>query len=491
MLFRSVSQSRYHLRYVLEWGATQGNGAEVNIDQVKTSFWNLSLTISNVQVTNAEIPSQNIVAFDVLNFQMTMDALLRGKIVIEDASLMGLRFNSKRGKIGYVLPPKPIDPKSEEPSPMMRAVLKQRDLWVKNEFESSILSDVVALLQSDDLKEALNDSLKELKSQEQIDQLLQEWPEKRKLWESKLVVLKEKNTVEKLYQQAKDIKPSKEPKEILDQLKQVQEIRKKAKIEYDSYKNDYVSLTQDVTTFKNRVNSLPDLVKQDLDAIKQKLKIPTLDAKKSGQEIFQRLIYQYTGPYVPYLEKARPYWESSKKAKTERPKPASRGQGINVHFSITKGYPTFWLKKMILPSDTKKTVATDHKYALQGELKNVTTRPKVINAPIELALKGDLLSQEILGIDSLLSMDLRDNFIVRASLDIASLPVKEFSLAKSSKLQLALEQAKAKLSLAMIFAKGEMDFKTRIDLSENLWGVQTEKEAVTSSVKNSTNKQKI
>jgi uncharacterized protein (TIGR03545 family) len=473
-----------HIRFLLEWGGTQGNGAEVNIADVKTSFWDLSLKISKVQVTNAEMPSQNLVEFDALVFKMTMDALLRGKILIEDASLLGLRLNSKRAKVGRVLPPKPVEPGSDEPSPMMKAVLKQRDQWVKNELETSVLGDVVALLQSDDFKDALNESLKDLKSEQQINKLLTEWPEKRKVWESKVAEFKKNDSIEKLYLEAKAIKPSKDPKEILDQIKQVKDIRKKAKSEYENYKKEYATLNQDVTSFKNQVNSIPEIVKQDIDAIKQKMKIPSLDAKKSGQEIFQRMIHQYTGAYVPYLEKARPYWESSQKAKAERPKPSSRGQGINVHFPITKGYPTFWLKKMAISSDSKNTANKDNQYALQGELKNVTTHPKVVNAPIDLILKGDLISQEILGLNSIFSIDLRDTFLAKAAVDIASLPVKEFSMAKSNSLQLALNQAKAKMNLAMLFSKGEIDFKTKIDLSQSDWAVKTEKEKVTESVTN-------
>lgn len=473
-----------HLRSLLEWGGTQANGAEVNIADIKTSFWDLSLHIAKVQVTNAELPSQNLVEFDTLNFKMTMDAILRGKVLIEDASLLGLRLSSMRSKPGKVLPVKPKDADSGEPSPMMKAVLKQRDQWVKKELETSILGDVVELLQSEDFKQALDTAMKDLKSEEQINKLLQEWPEKRKNWESKVAGLKKQDNLNKLYQEAKAIKPSKEPKEIAEQIKQVREIRKKAKSEYETYKSQYVELTQDVSSFKNQVSSIPDVVKQDIEAIKQKMKVPALDAKKSGQEIFQRLIYQYIGPYIPYLEKARPYWESSKNAKAERPKPEARGLGVNVLFPITKGYPTFWLKKMALSSDTKNSVNAGNAYALHGELRNVTTHPKVVDKPVELALKGDLITQEILGIKSLISVDLRDVFKAQAAVDVASLPVKEFAMAKSSKLQLSLDNAKAKLNLAMLFAAGEIDFKTRIDLAQNKWSVVTQKEKVTDSVKN-------
>lgn len=473
-----------HIKKLMEWGATQANGAEVNIQNLNSSFWNLSLKIDGVQVTNAEIPAQNLIEFDDLNFKMEMDAILRGKIVIDDASLLGLRLNSLRKKPGKVLPPKPVEVENNQPSPMMKAVLKQRDQWVKNELEKSILGDVVELLQSEDLKQALNDALKELKSEQVLNQLIVEWPNKRQNWEERIAEFKKQDKIQKLYNEAKDIKPSKDPKEILEQIKQVKEIRKKAKTEYELHKTQYSELTKEVNNFKQQVTSLPNIINQDIDAIKQKMKIPALDAKKSGQEIFQRLIYQYIGPYVPYIEKARPYWEANKNAKAERPKPKARGEGVNVIFPITKGYPTFWLKKMALSSDTKNVVGASSSYALQGQLSNVTTHPKVINKPIELSLKGDLTSQEILGLKTLLTFDLRDQFIFQAAVDVASMPVKEFSLAKSSKIQLDLNQAKAKFAMAVLFSQGDIDFKTRIDLSQNNWNIHTQKDKVTDSIKN-------
>lgn len=473
-----------HVKSVLEWAATKGNGAEVNIADLKSSFWNLSLKINKVQVTNAQIPTQNLVEFDDLIFKMKMDALLRGKILIDDASLLGLRFSSLRDKPGRVLPVKPPTEDSNQPSPMMIAVMKQKDQWVKDELEKSILSDVVELLQSDDFKQALDDAMKELKSEQKISELLTLWPEKRKVWETKVANLKKNEKVQNLYNEARAIKPGKEPTVILEQVKQVKEIRKKAKAEYELYKSEYKELSTDVNFFKNEVNSIPAIVKQDIEAIKQKMKVPVLDAKKSGQEIFQRLIYQYTGPYVPYVEKARPYWEASKNAKSERPQPKARGEGINVLFPITKGYPTFWLKNLSISSDTKKVVDASNTYALQGTLSNVTTHPKVVDKPIELKLSGDLISQEILGIKSLFSLDLRDILKMQASVDVGSMPLKEFSLAKSSKVQMGLNQAKAKMNLAMLFSQGEIDFKTRIDLMQNVWDIKTQKEQVTTSLQN-------
>lgn len=467
-----------NLRSLLEYVATKSHGAEVNIASLKTSFWNLSLNITKVEVTNPLSPKLNSLEFDLLNFKMKMDALLRGKILIEDASLLGIRFNSNRKIEGYVLPPEPKTAEDDKPSPMMQAVMTQKDSWMKNEFEKSILSDIVSLLQSDDFKSAIDQSMNDLESEKLVNNLLNEWPEKRKIWTTKYNELKNEDKLKAILAEAKSIKPGKDPKEILEQVKQVKELKKKAKSEYDIYKQNYSSLTNEIHEFKGQVTSIPDKVRSDIAAVKEKMKIPTLDAKKSGQQIFQRLVMQYMGPYVPYVEKLKPYWESRQESKESRPKPKARGEGIFVHFPITKGYPTFWLKHLAISSDANGEGA----YALKGQLENVTTHPKVVDKPIALSLKGDLTSQKIQGIDALLSVDLRNELQVKLTSEVASFPLENFTLSQTDKISMNLGSSTGKLSLGALLVSQEVDLKAKFDFSDTKWVVQTEKEKVTESL---------
>lgn len=467
-----------NLRSLLQYVLTKSNGAEVNIGLINTSLWNLSLQVNKLEMTNSINPKLNYVEFDLLNFKMKMDALLRGKILIEDASLLGIRFNSLRNKPGFIVPPEPKKPEDEKPSPMMNAVMAQKESWMKNEYETSVISDIVSLLQSDDFKSAMDESLKDLESEKLVNSLLDQWPEKRKSWNSKFEELKKDDKLKNLLAEAKSIKPDKNPKEILEQVKHIKELKKKAKTEFDSYKTNYSSLTKEIQEYRGQVVSIPEKVKVDIDSVKQKLKVPTFDAKKSGQQIFQRLVLQYAGPYVPYIEKLRPYWESKKESKENRPKPSARGKGVFVHFPITKGYPTFWLKNMAISSDSKGKDA----YALMGQLKNVTTHPKIVDKPIDLILKGDLISQKVRGIDALLSVDLRGSPAIKITTDVGSFPIENVSLSKTEKVLMNIDNASAKMNFGALFESGNVDLKAKFDFSETKWNVKTEKETLTKTL---------
>ncbi|MFX4770388.1 hypothetical protein ABTB41_19930, partial [Acinetobacter baumannii] len=62
-----------HLRHALEYAGTQGNGAEVNVANVRTSFWNASLEIQGIQVTDGTTPKKNKIQMGEVRWAMLWD----------------------------------------------------------------------------------------------------------------------------------------------------------------------------------------------------------------------------------------------------------------------------------------------------------------------------------------------------------------------------------------------------------------------------------
>ena len=48
-----------HLRKGLEWVGTHSNGAEVDIGSLHTSFWDATLAVHKIEVTNSAEPKRN------------------------------------------------------------------------------------------------------------------------------------------------------------------------------------------------------------------------------------------------------------------------------------------------------------------------------------------------------------------------------------------------------------------------------------------------
>lgn len=96
-----------HLRRGLEYGATQANGAEVNIGKLQTSVFKASMVIGDVQMTDPLQPQHNRVQIGEVRFAMLWDALLRGKVVIDEATIADVQIDTPRKRAGKLLPPPP------------------------------------------------------------------------------------------------------------------------------------------------------------------------------------------------------------------------------------------------------------------------------------------------------------------------------------------------------------------------------------------------
>ncbi len=97
----------HHLKKAIEWAATQANGAEVNVNVVKTSFIKGEFLMEKIEVTNSEMPKFNLVEVGRVHFKYLWDALLRMKFVVEDASIDVIQMGTKRAHEGFVVPPPP------------------------------------------------------------------------------------------------------------------------------------------------------------------------------------------------------------------------------------------------------------------------------------------------------------------------------------------------------------------------------------------------
>ena len=90
------------VRWVIERTGTSLIGAKVEIDGTDLNLVPVGLTLTHVQVTNPDEPMTN--AAEVSRVAMTLDgrSLLRGKVIVEDMILEGVRLNTPRQTSGAI-----------------------------------------------------------------------------------------------------------------------------------------------------------------------------------------------------------------------------------------------------------------------------------------------------------------------------------------------------------------------------------------------------
>ena len=99
-----------HLKYLIETIGYHVFGAEVNVQKLKTSFGKAHFHLEGLQTTDPDHPARNLFEIGQINFGMSWDALLRGKILVEEDKVDGIQVGSPRKKAGKVKPPPPPPP---------------------------------------------------------------------------------------------------------------------------------------------------------------------------------------------------------------------------------------------------------------------------------------------------------------------------------------------------------------------------------------------
>lgn len=449
-----------HARHLVESVGTSAVGAEVNVGSLKTSFWDASLEINDIQVTNKEAPSKNAIELGQIRWKMLWDGLLRGKVVIDDASILDIRLGTTRKRPGRVLPPDPpsTDSKFDQ--------LKEEALkTAEKQFSQNVLGDAASLLQGADPAKQLESIGNELKSSARLKELDAELKKKQKEWEERIARLPKSDELKSYETRAKAIKLDgfSNPLEV---QKSVQEIDALVR-EVDGKIKEVQSTTQavgsDLKTWQKNIDDIKSFVENDIKDLQNRLKIPSLDATSIAKSLFGPMILSRVRQFEGYMNKAREYMPPKKtaeeKAEFKKPKAHERQKGRNYKFGRPQAYPLFWLRHAAISSkESPDGLSGD----LKGTLKNLTDDPPMIAQPLTLAFDGRFPASKMEGVKGLITIDHRSDHPKESlSLSVARFPITEQKLIQSDEVTLGFKEAIGSSKLNVELAGG--DLKMTID----------------------------
>jgi len=434
-----------HVRHALEFIGTQANGAEVNVASVHSSFWRASLEINNVQVTSATEPIKNKIQIGKMTWKMSWDALLRGKVVIDEASILEIAVGAPRAKPGYVVPPPPPPPPASD-KPSMFAKLKNEALGrAQEEFSKNVFGDAVNLLKGSDPAAELKNLEGELKSSARLKALQDELGKKQKEWQERLSKLPQQKELQVLQDKFKSVKLDRfeNPQQVQQSLQQLDAIFKEADAKIKEVQSTHQALNGDMSTYQNSLGDLQTLVNQDIKDLENRLKLPRLDVESLSRTLFGPVVLSKLKQAEFYMGKARQYMPP-KKSKEEKqafiPTPHERAKGRNYQFGRPNAYPLFWLRKAQMSS--KVVPGAEYSGNLIGTIENVASDPSLIGRPAIASFKGDFPNQGLFGIDSKLTIDhTTETPIEKLDLSIAAFPITNRYLVDSPDVKISIEGA--------------------------------------------------
>jgi uncharacterized protein (TIGR03545 family) len=444
----------HNLRKAMEWTGVKVYGAEVNVGSVHTSFFGGSFILSNLQITNKENPSQNLLQIGEIRFKFLWDALLRAKFVVADAGIDQIQLYSTRKSPGFIVPPEPPSNAPSALSKIENNVLNQ----TKNEFSGNAIGDLAALLEGSDSKDMLKNIQGSLKSEATINALTADLKVKEKEWKERINKMPNKAEFDELSKRAKALKfNSKDPKQFAADIKEAGKIAKEADQKIDFVKELSASLKTDVDKYNKEFGKLDDLIKQDTQDLENRLKIPQLDMKDFSKNLFGNMFAAKLGSMQKYMELGRKYMPPPKDPNAKKEEeliPPARGKGKNYHFPVTTGYPVFWLKKATISSTPTSDGFSGQ---VAGELTNVTTDPHFVGKPIILDVKGDFPNSQVYNTQLKVILDHVNTPKESLNLNVGTFPVSQLQLVSSSSVGLGVKTAKGTSQLSAIFDMQNLD----------------------------------
>ena len=471
-----------NLRRALEYAGTHINGAEVDVARVSTSFLHANLEINGIQLTDKEHPELNTIEVGAIKWQMSWDALLRAKILVDEASILNIQALTKRKNPGYVVPPPPPEVKDGKPTALDQ-VQAEVAAEAKKKYNGNFLGDVAGVLGGTDYKDQLKNIEGSLKSDAKIKMLEKELNDKKIQWEERIKALPQGKELEAYNVRIKALKfDINNPGELAKNIGEAQKIINEAQDKVKQIDQTQKDLKGDVGNYQQAYKDLEKMVREDIRDMQSRLKLPNIDAKEFSQQLFMNMIEKKLGSMAKYVELARQYAPPKKteaqqaEAKAAQVVPPKRGSGKNYRFPITTGYPLFWLKHAAISSEVS---SSEYSGNVKGEIKDLTTDPPFIGKPTLILVHGEFPKQDVTGVDAKITLDdttntARESMVMKVS----HFPVAPTTLSDAPDVRLALQKASGESEINATFVNQEITMNMRNNFNQIQYDLQAKNKIV-------------
>ena len=367
-------------------------GAKVEIDYLKTSFKNCSVAINGFRAADKNDYFKNLVDIEKIRFDVRFTPLLRKKVVIDEMSVDGLRWQTARKTSGEL--PKKAKPKKQEESKFSKLLKSAKDKTV-TEFNNlpsvETFNKIQDQIKNFDINKLVEDS--GLSSVKEVEKISAELQNKYKTYQDKVNNFNYEEKINNAKALADEISKSKfgSLADIAKTAKKVSEL-KAMKKEFDDILTELNNAKKDVNATVDFAKQIKSSVTKDVNMICEKISVPTLNTKNISQMLFGKKWVsrvEKTLYYISIIKKYIPEGSDEKEVKEVK----QRALGRDILFK-EKLYPSLLISKIKLSGTTAKT-KEEQGVDFSGLIKYISSSPSLVNAPITLELKGNNATQKL------------------------------------------------------------------------------------------------
>lgn len=413
----------------IETLGTQINGAKVELNSATVNLWPTQITLNGLQVTNPDAPLTNSVAITDINTQLDGLMLMRRQVIIDNASIEGLTFNSPRQSSGAIAADKSTEAESA-------SMFDLSSIDIANSIPGVSLPDTDQLVANS--KERMQAKLAAIESE--LESI-------KTRWEADIKKLPDEETLDAYSDRWKALK-----KENL--LVKVTGLNK---------------LKDDIQADQKLISNLRKQLKTDQDTIKQQLSaakaIPSEEADQllsdvgfsGGSSNFMRAIIggqakQWLQQGMTVFNKLSALMGSSEQ--TEEPV-IERGKGQWVHFTEKAALPEFLLRTASISGEL---LIAGNTSTFSGQAADFAYPPADWTKPATLSIAAD--EQQQLSFNANATLDHRtQQFNDQLTLAIDNLSINSTRLSDSDEMTLDLQKANSNIDSTIKLSNKQVDIK--------------------------------
>ncbi|MCS6838235.1 MAG: TIGR03545 family protein, partial [Bdellovibrionaceae bacterium] len=387
---------------------------------------------------------------------MSWDALLRGKILINELSVEEIGIDIQRKRRGKVAPPEPPSENEGTQSDLLSEAWNQAQSkalgMVAEQHESNIAGDIAQLIQGGFGPEKLLNEIKSnLKTENHLLSLKSSIDTKKEFWEKKIKELPSYQEIQNLVTQSQQIKTKdfKSLEEINQSIEQFKKVHATLNTYLNQYDQAWKTLEKDTKSIHQDVKLAETYLKNDLQIIQNYLQLPKIDMRTIAKAIVMDQMRPYLAQLGYYRNMLLKYMPPNLRKKKEPDEieiamqPRPRKKGVTYEFSRPGSYPLFWIKKVSISSvaNPAKNIGN-----LKGVVENITSNQALIQKPTTLTFQGDFPH---LKIDQVSFNGVFDNRGVNTQIDynlqIGPYPFEQTTLLQTPHVNIFTQPAQATL----------------------------------------------
>jgi uncharacterized protein (TIGR03545 family) len=362
----------FFLDSVVKWAIVKAGqgifGARVDIASVDMNLRRSSLAVRGMQVADKADPWKNLFEFSEAIFDARSLPLLEKKVVIDQASIRGLKFGTKRKTSGAL----PFEEK--RPGFVGKAVDR---LW--SQVETVSIDKFESVKEYYDPKTVVNpDQLTSLKAADKAKTEIQKAPGEVK---KQVDDLNAEQRVKDLQNRIEGLgKGGNDPAGALQKIEEAKSIQSDLSKLKSDIQTTRTSVLDRVKSAQSLVEDVKKAKEDDWKKIRETFSLPTLDKSALTRALFGPNVAHQIERILGWVQMGRRYMP----AKPEAPPPPPRGRGRTIEFPRHNVLPRF----LLVTSTVDGEVGQEKPFGFTGTIAGVTSNPVLYGKPATLNFHG-------------------------------------------------------------------------------------------------------